>query len=70
MFAHLLLFFTLLCFLLHSLLLLVQLTSSAPRTTSPSSWSPSPTSSWHKFADQIKIFIHTSLSMDQFFCFV
>ena len=34
-------------------------TSSAPRTTSPSSWSPSPTSSWPRYADQIKLFIHT-----------
>lgn len=46
---------------LYSLLLPVTLTSSAPRRTCHSCWSPSPTSSWHKVLTKIKIFVHTLL---------
>lgn len=48
---------------LYSLLLPVTLTSSAPRRTCHSCWSPSPTSSWHKVLTKIKIFVHTLLVM-------
>ena len=44
---------------LYSLLLPVRLTSSAPRKTSHSSWSPSPMSSWHKLLTRIKKYLYT-----------